>query len=154
VNRSIDGTWHASISLSFDRHGRRLRRHAQAQTRRHATQKLARLKADVRPPATVGAWARRWLEIVDRVLKPATARLYRGHLRYLEPIAGIRPAELTAEDLEGLYSQLNERRLSDQTVASAHRTIRSCLNEAARRGHLDRNPALVARPPPHSGPPD
>ncbi len=95
----------------------------------------------------MGEWTGQWPEIVERVLEPATARLYRGHLRYLEPLSGLGLRQLTAEDLEHQYSQLTGRGLSTQTVASVHRTIRSCFNEAVRRGHLDRNPALVARPP-------
>ena len=89
IYRSADGTWHASISLGVDRDGRRRRRQARAPTRRQAALKLGGLKADVRPPETVGEWAAKWLEIVDRVLEPAAARLYRGHLRYLDLLAGI-----------------------------------------------------------------
>jgi integrase len=33
------------------------------------------------------------------------------------------------------------------TVHQAHRTIRTALGEAVRRGHLARNPAALAKPP-------
>jgi integrase len=118
----------------------------QARTQREVSRKLAQLRRLSAPDTTVGGWTQTWLEIVERELKPSTVRTYRTHLRYLAPLAGVALDRVTAERLEAIYAQLARRGVRASTIQGVHRTVRACLAEAVRRGRLERNPALVARP--------
>jgi integrase len=144
--RTADGCWHGSLSLGRNSDGGRLRRHVQARTQREVSRKLAQLRRLSAPDTTVGGWARTWLAMVERELKPATVRTYRTHIGYLSPMAGVAVDRLTPEQLEAVYAQLARRGVRASTVQGVHRTFRACLAEALRRGRLERNPALVARP--------
>jgi integrase len=55
--------------------------------------------------------------------------------------------KLTPEHLEKLYSQMIATGSAPGTAHQTHRTIKTALNEAVRRGHLTRNPAQLAKPP-------
>jgi len=50
-----------------------------------------------------------------------------------------------AEHLERLYARMLNNGSAPGTVRQAHRTIRTALNEAVRRGYLARNPATLAK---------
>ena len=39
---------------------------------------------------TVGDWTKTWIEIVERTRRPSTAKTYRTHIKYLDPLAGLR----------------------------------------------------------------
>jgi integrase len=95
---------------------------------------------------TVGGSTRTWLEMAERELKPATVRTYRTHIRCLDPLAAMALDRVTPEQLEAIYAQLARRGVRAVTIQGVHRTVRACLAEAIRRGRLDRNLALVARP--------
>ena len=49
--------------------------------------------------------------------------------------------------MEKLYAKMQHNGSSGGTAHHVHRTIRNALNEAVRRGHLARNPALLAKAP-------
>jgi integrase len=76
----------------------------------------------------------RWVQVAVRVhLVPAVGA---HRLDRLEP-----------EHLERLYARMIARGSAPATAHQAHRTIRTALGEAARRGHIARNPASLAKPP-------
>jgi integrase len=54
---------------------------------------------------------------------------------------------LEAEHLERLYQLLIASGAKPATAQQVHRTIRTALGEALRRGHVTRNVAAVAKPP-------
>jgi len=54
---------------------------------------------------------------------------------------------LQPEHLERLYIRMLNEGKSPATAHQAHRTIRTALNEAVRRGYLGRNPASLAKAP-------
>ena len=74
-------------------------------------------------------------------VRPSTLRAYRTHVGYLEPIAALGLGEVESEHLEAVHRSLVKRGLSAPTVQSAHRSFRSCLAYAVRRGLIDLNPA-------------
>jgi integrase len=49
--------------------------------------------------------------------------------------------------LERLYAKMQKSGSAAGTAHHAHRTIRTALNEAVRRGHLTSNPATLAKAP-------
>jgi integrase len=54
---------------------------------------------------------------------------------------------LEPEHLERLYAKMQDAGLAAGTAHHVHRTVRNALNEAVRRGHLTRNPAVLAKSP-------
>ena len=146
IYRSADGTWHASLRLGRDDAGRPIRRHVQAATRRQAVSKLELLRISCGPVLTVGDWTAAWMALVERTLKYSTAKSYRTHVGYLQPLDDLALSELTVEHIESVYTALADRGVSAETIQSVHRTVRSCFGEAVKRGLIARNPVLVARP--------
>ncbi|WTJ47544.1 site-specific integrase [Streptomyces atratus] len=55
--------------------------------------------------------------------------------------------KLEPEHLERFYKKMQETGSAAGTAHQTHRTIRTALNEAVRRGHLTRNPATIAKAP-------
>ena len=68
--------------------------------------------------------------------------------RHLIPgLGGHRLERLQPEHLERFYAKMQRDGSAAGTAHQAHRTIRTALNEAVRRGHLARNPASLAKAP-------
>jgi site-specific recombinase XerD len=54
---------------------------------------------------------------------------------------------LKPEHLEKLYSRMITTGSAPGTAHQAHRTVKTALNEAVRRGHITQNPAQLAKAP-------
>jgi integrase len=68
--------------------------------------------------------------------------------KHLIPGIGAHRLErLTPEYAERLYAKMQRAGLAAGTAHHVHRTLRNALNEAVRRGHLGRNPVLLAKAP-------
>lgn len=100
---------------------------------------------------TVSQWLTFWL---DNIAAPphVAENTHLGYkvdvTRHLVPGLGAHRLErLAPEHLEKLYVRMQQGGLSAGTAHHVHRTVRAALNEAVRRGHLGRNPALLARAP-------
>jgi integrase len=115
--QSTDGRWNASIELGVGADGKRRRRHVRGRTQSEVRKKLERLESDrrlgvgiteTRVP-TLGVWAETWIGIVERSRKPSTAKTYRTHIKYLQPLAGVRLDRLTSEHIEQVYVGLLAR---------------------------------------------
>lgn len=156
-----DGTWLASLSIGgrTNRHFRRrtARSAGQPNTRAGAVEALKQLNDEVRRGVRVsrqslGDYLRSWL---DETASPAiSANTYRGYsavLNHLEPIAGIRLGDLTAEDIERCCNRMTAKRgkskvpASAKTVRNAQAMLRSALQNAVDRGHLLRNEARLVK---------
>jgi integrase len=99
---------------------------------------------------TVGAWLDHWLENIAKPnLRRTSYVAYRtAVVKHLVPHIGKhRLDRLEAEHLERLYQQLIASGAKPATAHQVHRTIRTALGEALRRGHVTRNVAAVAKPP-------
>jgi integrase len=98
----------------------------------------------------VSSWLEHWVEnIVSSSVRQSTLTGYRTAVyRHLSPgIGRHRLSRLEPEHIERLYSKMATTGLKPGTVHQAHRTLRAALNEAVRRGHLTRNPVLLAKAP-------
>jgi integrase len=149
-----DGTWHGSVNFGLGPDGKRLRRHVRGKTQGEVKKKLDQLRkrrdvgagiTAMRNP-TVGDWTKAWIEIVERTRRPSTAKTYRTHIKYLDPLAGVRLDRFTSEHVESVYMSLLDRGVAPLTVQGVHRTYRSCFGEAVKRCWLTRNPVTAARP--------
>jgi len=97
-----------------------------------------------------------WLDnIAASHVKPTTLSAYRVavHHHLVPGIGKYKLDTLEPEHLETLYRRMLAQptkmgeRTKPATVHQVHRTIRTALHEAVRRGHLARNPATIARAP-------
>jgi integrase len=82
-------------------------------------------------------------------VRASTLSAYRVAVRtHLIPAIGAhRLDKLEPEHLERCYVRMIRAGSRPATAHQAHRTIRTALNEALRRGHVTRNVATLARPP-------
>jgi integrase len=99
---------------------------------------------------TVQKWLVHWVEnIAAPTVRENTIAGYRVAVyRHLIPgVGGHRLDRLEPEHLETLYARMQKSGSAPATAHQAHRTIRTALNEAVRRGHVARNAASLARAP-------
>jgi integrase len=145
----------ASFGPRADRHVvRRVRR-----TKAEARAALAELLDPMVDGPTLGDYLRGWLaETASPSLAPNTVRGYRAVLAEWQPIADIPIARLEAEDIEASLNRMTSRRhlkdpetppaaASAKTRRNALAMLRRALDMAVRRGHLERNVALLVEMP-------
>jgi integrase len=165
IYRGADGLWHGRVSMGLTDQGRKDRRHVSSKSKAVVVEKVAALEkardeglAEQIPETwTVETWLTHWLEHLSRpFVKQSTYEGYRAAVT-VHLIPGIgrhRLHTLRPEHLERLYVGLLKVRtrrgtpMSPGRVHQVHRTIRTALNEAVRRGYLRRNPATMAKTPP------
>jgi integrase len=165
IYKGGDGRWHGRVTVGLTDQGRTDRRHVASTSKSKVVERVKALEqardrgqlGNLSKPWTVESWLEYWLENVSRpFVKRSTYEGYRAAVR-VHLIPGIgrhRLASLRPEHLERLYVAMLKIQTWRGTVMSpgrvhqVHRTIRTALNEAVRRGHLDRNPAELAKTPP------
>jgi integrase len=135
------------------------RRHVMAKTEAIAIKKVRELERQRDSGAmrnadrhrwTVAAWLTHWVENISApVVRENTLAGYRVAInKHLIPgLRAHRLDRLEPEHLEKLYTKMIRNGSSPGTAHQAHRTIRTALGEAERRGHIARNPAALAKPP-------
>ena len=164
IYKGGDGRWHGRVTVGLTDQGRTDRRHVASTSKSKVVERVRALEqardrgqlGNLSKQWTVESWLDYWLENVSRpFVKQSTYEGYRAAVR-VHLIPGIgrhRLASLRPEHLERLYVamlKIRTRRgtlMSPGRVHQVHRTIRTALNEAVRRGHLVRNPAELAKTP-------
>lgn len=165
IYKGADGWWHGRVSIGVRDDGGADRRHVRGTSKAVVTSKvraLEKLRDEKSVPLagsakwTVEAWLIHWLDnIAASHVKATTLSAYQVAVHH-HLIPGIGKHKLDAlqpEHLESLYRRMlaQPTKFGEQTkpatVHQAHRTVRTALNEAVRRGHLSQNPATIARPP-------
>ncbi|MGX7669277.1 tyrosine-type recombinase/integrase [Plantactinospora sp. DSM 117369] len=155
---NADGSWHGRVTVGAKDDGTPDRRHVRGKTEAAVTKKVRQLERDrdsgtVRKPGqrwTVKTWLTHWVEnIAAPSVRENTIAGYRVAVnRHLIPGLGAhRIDRLEPEHLERFYARMQANGSAPATAHQAHRTIRTALNEAVRRGHLTRNPASLAKAP-------
>jgi integrase len=158
VYLGADGSWHGRVTVGFRDDGSLDRRHVRGKTKGAVVQKVRALERHreqgaVQRPGhrwTVGAWLEHWLENIAKPnLRNTSYSAYRtAVVKHLVPHIGKhRLDRLEPEHLERLYQKLIGAGARPATAHQVHRTIRTALGEAMRRGHITRNVAALARPP-------
>lgn len=153
-----DKKWHGRVTVGVKDDGKPDRRHVKRSTEADVIDAVRRLERDrdtdsVRRAGsswTVTKWLTHWLEnIAAPSVRPTTLDGYRFAVnKHLIPGVGAHRLEkLRPEHLECLYVKMMQSGRAAGTAHQAHRTIRTALNEAVRRGHLVRNPATIAKAP-------
>ncbi|MCQ4084413.1 site-specific integrase [Streptomyces sp. RB6PN25] len=153
-----DGKWHGRVTVGVRDDGKPDRRHVERKTKAEVTKAVRDLererdKGTVRKPGkpwTVAAWLAHWIE---NIAKPSVSEnAYDGYevaVRvHLTPGLGAhRLDRLQPEHLERFYQKMQDTGSKPATAHQAHRTIRTALGEAVRRGHITINPAEIAKAP-------
>lgn len=152
-----DGYWHGRVTVGVKDDGRPDRRHVMG-TQADVTRKVRALERQrdggtVRKPGrswTVEKWLTHWVEnIAAPFVKDNTISGYRVavNVHLIPGIGKHRLDRLEPEHLEKLYVRMMREGKAAATAHQAHRTVRTALNEAVRRGHIGRNPATLAKAP-------
>lgn len=158
IYEGADGRWHGRVIVGIKDNGAPDRRHVNAKTEKSVKAKVRALERDrdngtVRKAGerwTVAKWLTHWLEnIAIPNVRENTAAGYRVAVKvHLIPGLGAHKLEaLAPEHIEKLTQKMQEKGSAAGTAHQAHRTLRTALNEAMRRGYLAKNPASLAKPP-------
>ncbi|MEU4065933.1 tyrosine-type recombinase/integrase [Streptomyces wedmorensis] len=153
-----DERWHARVPMGFKDDGSPYRRHLTRPTRRELVDEVRRLEkqrdeGSARQPGkpwTVEKWLAHWIE---NIAKPVVSEnTYDGYevavrVHLIPGIGKHRIDRLEPEHLESLYGRMQKAGSKAGTAHQAHRTARTALGEAVRRGHTAKNAAALAKPP-------
>jgi integrase len=100
---------------------------------------------------TVTEYLEGWINDLrdTQAVRPRTWRRYESIVRvYLEPLLGhLSLANLTADDVTGLFRTAMLRRLTATSQHHVHAVLRAALANALRGGVIDRNVAALVKPP-------
>ncbi|MBZ6132402.1 tyrosine-type recombinase/integrase [Streptomyces olivaceus] len=158
IYQGKDGKWHGRVTVGIRDDGRPDRRHVERKARAEVTAAVRELEKQrdggaVRKAGrawTVQAWLTHWVEtIAPLAVNENTMVGYGVAVRtHLIPALGAhRLDKLGPEHIERFYGRMQADGRRAGTIHQIHRTFRTALNEAVRRGHLTRNPVQLAKAP-------
>lgn len=164
IYKGSDGYWHGRVTIGALDNGKPNRPHTMSKDKAKVidrVEELEKMRDDgiFHQPGenwTVAKWLTFWLEnIATPFVGFETASGYRVAVtRHLIPGVGQHKlTKLRPEHLERLYVNMLQKPTKAGTLTKpatahqVHRTVRTALNEAVRRGYLGKNPALVAKYP-------
>jgi len=158
IYQSKNGRWHGRVTVGVRDDGRPDRRHVERKTKAEVTKAVRDLEKQrdaqaVRKPGrawTVEGWLTHWINnIAPHAVGENTMVGYGVAVRkHLIPGLGAhRLDRLSPEHIERFYSKMQANGSKPATAHQAHRTFRTALNEAVRRGHLSANPVRLAKAP-------
>ncbi|MFH9416260.1 tyrosine-type recombinase/integrase [Streptomyces rochei] len=153
-----DGKWHGRVTVGIRDDGRPDRRHVERKTRAEVTAAVRNLEkqrdgGSVRKAGrawTVEAWLTHWVETIAPLAVNENTMVGYGVAvrKHLIPALGAhRLDKLSPEHIERFYGRMQADGRRAGTIHQIHRTFRTALNEAVRRGHLTRNPVQLAKSP-------
>ncbi|MET8982065.1 site-specific integrase [Streptomyces sp. NPDC004539] len=154
-----DGRWHARVPMGYKDDGEPYRRHITRTTEDALKEEVKRLEKQrdqgtAQQPGklwTVGKWLLHW---VENIAKPTVSEnTYDGYevavrVHLVPGVGKHRLDRLQPEHLESLYRRMQangERKAG--TAHQVHRTARTALGEAVRRGYAAKNAGSLAKPP-------
>jgi integrase len=161
-----DGYWHGRVTVGTKDDGSPDRRHIKRKATNpkaedeviKAVNKLIAARDDgaitkAGPVWTMEKWLTHWVEdIAAPTVRDSTADAYRNAVyKHLIPGLGAHrltgPRPIQPEHFEKLYRKMIAAGHKPANAHQVHRTARTALYEAVRRGHMIRNPAALAKPP-------
>ncbi|MFB7086127.1 tyrosine-type recombinase/integrase [Streptomyces sp. NPDC056296] len=158
IYQGKDGKWHGRVTVGIRDDGRPDRRHVERKTRAEVTAAVRELEKQrdggaVRKAGrawTVEAWLTHWVETIAPLAVNENTMVGYGVAvrKHLIPALGAhRLDKLGPEHIERFYRRMQADGRRAGTIHQIHRTFRTSLNEAVRRGHLTRNPVQLAKAP-------
>jgi integrase len=158
IYKGNDGYWHGRVTVGRRDDGTLDRRHVMSKKNATVVEKVRALEKlrdagnapKVGEKWTVARWLEHWLEHIARPrLRQSSFDAYRNavHVHLVPALGKQRLDRLEPEHLERLYRRMIEEGARPGNAHQVHRTVRTALGEAHRRGHVVRNVAALARPP-------
>lgn len=158
VYLGADGSWHGRVTVGYREDGSLDRRHVRGKSKGVVVAKVRVLERQrdegrvrkVGQRWTLAEWLDHWLENIARpsVRDTSYAAYQTAVTKHVVPKLGKhRLDRLEPEHLERLYREMVTGGARPGTAHQVHRTIRTALGEAHRRGHVSRNVAALAKPP-------
>ncbi|MFJ3758915.1 tyrosine-type recombinase/integrase [Streptomyces sp. NPDC090080] len=158
IYQGSDGKWHGRVTVGIRDDGTPDRRHVERKTRAEVTaavrelekQREAKTLAKPGKPWTVKTWLTHWVETIAPLAVNENTMVGYGVAvrKHLIPALGAhRLDKLRPEHIERFYGSMQADGRKAGTIHQIHRTFRTALNEAVRRGHLGRNPVQLAKAP-------
>lgn len=157
VVRRRDGRWAGALVVGRDPSGRVVRRWVYGKTRQEVVAALERLRARRRisgpaPAAdrmSLEEYLRSWLaDTAAPTVRPKTLSLYRlATDRIVRVLGRVRLGDLGPHHVQHLMLRLEEEGVGARTRQVTYNVLRKSLNDAVRRGLLERNPCSTVRPP-------
>ncbi|MEV8052472.1 tyrosine-type recombinase/integrase [Streptomyces bacillaris] len=153
-----DGRWHARVPMGYKDNGEPYRRHITRPDEDALKDEVQRLEKQrdqgkAQQPGklwTVEKWLWHWVENIAK--DSVSENTYDGYevavrVHLVPGVGKHRIDRLEPEHLESLYRRMRKNGSAAGTVHQSHRTARTALGEAVRRGHAAKNAAALARPP-------
>lgn len=158
IYRGKDGKWHGRVTVGVRDDGKPDRRHVERKTRAEVTQAVRALEKQrdshtVRKPGrswTVESWLMHWVENIAPLGVGENTMVGYGVAVRVHLVPGLgahRLDKLSPEHIERFYAKMQANGSKPATAHQVHRTFRTALNEAVRRGHLGKNPVSLAKAP-------
>jgi integrase len=158
IYHGSDGKWHGRVTVGVKDNGEPDRRHIERKTEAEVIQAVRELErardtGHVRKAGrtwTVEKWLTHWLEKIARPsVKYKAYQAYRSavHHHLIPGLGQHKVNKLEPEHFERLYAKIIESGRKAATAHQIHRTARTSFGEALRRGHIQRNPVALAKPP-------
>ena len=152
ITRRADGRWMARVDLGWQDGKRRRNGRTKREVQDKLRETLHRTEKGLPPipeQETVGAFLRRWLEIVRGKVRPRTHKSYEQVVRiHLEPgIGRVRLAKLTPLDVSAWFESRHAAGVGGRTIHYARAVLRAALNQALKWELVSRNVASLTDPP-------
>ena len=158
IYKGKDGKWHGRVTVGVRDDGKPDRRHVERKTEVEVIKAVRELERErdkgtvtkAGQTWTVETWMTCWLEHIapakagDNALD-AYETAIRVHI--IPGIGAHKLKKLEPEHLERLYAKMQANGSAAGTAHQAHRTLRTALGAAFKRGHIGRNVASLAEPP-------
>lgn len=153
-----DGKWHGRVTVGVKDDGKPDRRHIERKTENEVIKAVRKLERDrdtgmIQPTGkdwTVERWLIHWFETIASPNIRYKTRAYYSTGIHKYAIPGLGAHKLTRlepEHIEKLYARLRKQGASAATLQQVHIPLRAALNEAERRGRIQRNPIRSVRAP-------
>ncbi|MBQ1118582.1 site-specific integrase [Streptomyces sp. B15] len=158
IYRGKDGKWHGRVTVGVRDDGKPDRRHVERKTRAEVTEAVQKLEKQrdsntVRKAGrawTVESWLMHWVENIAPLGVGENTMVGYGVAVRIHLVPGLgahRLDKLSPEHIERFYAKMQANGSKPATAHQVHRTFRTALNEAVRRGHLGKNPVSLAKAP-------
>jgi integrase len=98
---------------------------------------------------SLSVWLDEWLKVKTKTVRPRTLEIYTENItRHIKPALGDRKlSNIIAGDIQKLYSDLGDKKMSAKTIALIHAMLTNCFRQALRLELIRRSPMPAVDPP-------
>jgi integrase len=98
---------------------------------------------------SVATWLDEWLKMKAKTVRPRTLEIYTDNIaRHVKPALGDRRlSAIVAGDIQKLYGDLGDKKMSAKTIALIHAMLTNCFRYALRLELIRKSPMHAVSPP-------